>query len=158
MARAAERRSVHYCQVYEGISMETPMARATKTTRATGGSRRGAAAVVIAVTIKPNLLNRMNAWCASRLPPRDPLGSDCCGRGAAARRDEVKRPANKEWLDDHFQNPRGIKPGSGQQVVTKDGRSDEQKSGLCSASTEGQNLGLRLPALHAASGPSLVYW
>ena len=69
MARAAERRSVHYCQVYEGISMETPMARATKTTRATGGSRRGAAAVVIAVTIKPNLLNRLNAWCASRLPP-----------------------------------------------------------------------------------------
>jgi hypothetical protein len=78
------------------------MARATKTTRATGGSRRGAAAVVIAVTIKPNLLNRMNAWCASRLPPRDPLGSDCCGRGAAARRDEVKRPLpepawNQAW-------------------------------------------------------------
>ena len=51
------------------MSMEVAMARATKTTRATVGSRRGAAAVVISVTIKPDLLNRLDAWCASRLPP-----------------------------------------------------------------------------------------
>ena len=158
MARAAERRSVHYCQVYEGISMETPMARATNTTRATERQsprrcRRGDRGHYQTQPAQPT----ERVVCVTSTS-RDPLGSDCCGRGAAARRDEVKRPANKEWLDDHFQNPRGIKPGSGQQVVTKDGRSDEQKSGLCSASTEGQNLGLRLPALHAASGPSLVYW
>jgi hypothetical protein len=51
------------------MSMETAMARARKTTRATVGSRRGDAAVVISVTIKPDLLNRLDAWCASRLPP-----------------------------------------------------------------------------------------
>ena len=45
------------------------MARATKTTRATARSRRGAAAVVISVTIKHDLLNRLDVWCASRLPP-----------------------------------------------------------------------------------------
>jgi len=45
------------------------MARATKTTRATARNRRGAGAVVISVTIKPDLLNRLDAWCASRLPP-----------------------------------------------------------------------------------------
>jgi hypothetical protein len=48
--------------------MEAPMARATKITRATVGRRRGAASVVISVTIKPDLLNRLDAWCASRLP------------------------------------------------------------------------------------------
>jgi len=36
------------------------MARATKTTRATVGTRRGAAAVVISVTIKPDLLDRLD--------------------------------------------------------------------------------------------------
>jgi len=51
------------------MSMEASMARATETKRATVGSRRGAAAVVISVTIKPELLNRLDAWCASRLPP-----------------------------------------------------------------------------------------
>jgi hypothetical protein len=55
--------------VYEGMSTEMAMARATKSRRATAGSRRGAAAVVISVTIKPDLLNRLDAWCASRLPP-----------------------------------------------------------------------------------------
>ena len=45
------------------------MSRATKTTRATAGTRRGAAAVVISVTIKPDLLDRLDRWCASRLPP-----------------------------------------------------------------------------------------
>jgi hypothetical protein len=55
--------------VYEGMSMEAAMARATKTKRATVGSRRGAAVVVISVTIKPDLLNWLDAWCASRLPP-----------------------------------------------------------------------------------------
>jgi metal-responsive CopG/Arc/MetJ family transcriptional regulator len=29
----------------------------------------GLAAVVISVTIKPDLLDRLDAWCASRLPP-----------------------------------------------------------------------------------------
>ena len=47
------------------MSMESAMARATKTTRATTRSRRGADSV----TIKPDLLNRLDAWCASRLPP-----------------------------------------------------------------------------------------
>jgi hypothetical protein len=51
------------------MSMEAPMPRATKTTRATVRSRRGTAAVVISVTIKLDLLNRLDAWCASRLPP-----------------------------------------------------------------------------------------
>lgn len=51
------------------MSMESAMARGTKSTRATVGSRRGAAAVVISVTIKPDLLSRLDAWCASRLPP-----------------------------------------------------------------------------------------
>ena len=37
--------------------------------RATARSRHGAAGVVISVTIKPDLLNRLDAWCASRLPP-----------------------------------------------------------------------------------------
>ena len=55
--------------LYEGMSMEPAMARAPKTTRATVGSRRGAAAVVISVTIKPDLLDRLDRWCASRLPP-----------------------------------------------------------------------------------------
>ena len=55
--------------IYEVMSMEPAMARAPKTTRATVGSRRGAAAVVISVTIKPDLLDRLDAWCAARLPP-----------------------------------------------------------------------------------------
>jgi hypothetical protein len=48
---------------------EAAMPRAIKTRRATAGRRRGAAAVVISLTIKPDLLNRLDAWCASRLPP-----------------------------------------------------------------------------------------
>jgi hypothetical protein len=53
----------------EGVSMEPAMARVPKTTRATVGNRRGAAAVVVSVTIKPHLLDRLDRWCASRLPP-----------------------------------------------------------------------------------------
>jgi hypothetical protein len=51
------------------MSMETPLGRASKTTRPTVGSRWGDAAVVISVTIKPDLLDRLDSWCASRLPP-----------------------------------------------------------------------------------------
>jgi hypothetical protein len=40
----------------------------TKTTRATVGSR-DAAAVVISITMKSDLLDRLDAWCASRLAP-----------------------------------------------------------------------------------------
>jgi hypothetical protein len=65
------------------------MARATKTTRATVGSRRGAAAVVISVTIKPDLLNRLDAWCASRLPPAT-RSAVIAGRGAVPCGGEVK--------------------------------------------------------------------
>jgi DNA invertase Pin-like site-specific DNA recombinase len=76
--------------------MEAPMARATKTTRATVGSRRGAAAVVISVTIKPDLLNRARRLVCVTSASGDPLGSDCRGRAAAPRGGEVKRLVNKE--------------------------------------------------------------